>query len=411
MKNILIVTLGLIIGGLVGGGIIYLAQQKDNGVVYKPDEKLPAVKETSIVLTVREQELQKRLSESENARNQLQAQAVALQRQLAEIKENGALQADAKEGELKDKSSQAKENMRRYARAILAMDGKDETLMNDQALQTAYQELMADIMKLMAKYNINFNTWGSGVDELYKTYAIPEIRQWFGGLGAAIFEELGAPLTEAQLKSVDETMLRTAEEGKKLDDPSFSRLEKAVMFQRFKTKQGDEFRDIFTDEQEKKFPEEVATAMIGVNRDSILPRSDASGKTRDECSNIIIQKWGNELKLNDTEKQGVKYMSDMYVNEYGVLKASAEAEYGKEFMDYNLERYDRADKDKYREWRKSRWQYFNNPENKRKQEAVNLRFAELQLKYQKQLQGTFPDKQALIKEQGPQITHFPYLGE
>ncbi len=408
MKNILIVTFGLIVGVFVGVGIIYLAQKNDNKAVVNPDSKPAAAKENPVTLTSLEQELQKRLSEGDEARNQLQSQIVSLQRQLAEIKEQGQTQTAAQEDALKDKATQSKENMRRYARAILAMEGNSDALEKDPTLQTAFQEMMADIMKLMAKHNINFDMFG-GDASLYKTYAVPEIRQWFGELGAAMFEELGVPLSETQLKAVEETMLRTVEEGKNLDDASLSRLEKAIMFQKFKTKQSDEFRDIFTDEQEKRIPQDMATVMIGMNRDSITFRSDVAGKTRDECADIVSQKWGSELKLNDTEKPGAKYMADMYVNEYATIKTGAESEYGKEFMDYYLDRYDRTDKDASGEWRRSKLGYFDNPENKRKQETLNLRFAELQLKYQKQLLATFPDKQEQIKAQRPQLTCFPYL--
>ncbi|MBI5778785.1 MAG: hypothetical protein HZA49_04960 [Planctomycetes bacterium] len=373
------------------------------------------MREMVSALTSREKELQSKLSDSEKTKIQLQAQISNLKKQLSGIEEQISVSQTTgsaiKDTESDKHTSFNKENMRLYARAIMALEGDGEPLRKDPTLQTAFQELMADIMKMMAKYNIDFDMWGTGDEVLYKAYAIPEIRQWFSELGAATFEEAGVPLTKAQLKAVDEAMLRRAEEGKKLNDPSVTNMEKAVMFQRFMAKQDKEFRDIFTDEQERKLPGDVATTLIGLNRVNTLPNVDASVKTKDECSNIFIQKWGNELKLNDSEKQYVKYVSDMYVNEYVVLKASAEAEYGKEFMDYNLERYDRADKYKYMDWYVSRWRYFDNPENKRRQDAVNLRFAELQLKYQKQLQSIFPDKLELIKEQRPQITHFPYLTE
>ncbi|MBI5777879.1 MAG: hypothetical protein HZA49_00285 [Planctomycetes bacterium] len=414
MKNVLIVTIGLIVGGLVGGGIIYLSHMENNAADNKPTTEVAAVKKISVVLTAREQELQNRLSEGENIRAQLQAQVVSLQRQLAELKAqlpvSGTPNAAPTNTEA-DQKNTAKENMRRYAKAILAMDAaeNDDKIRNDQALQTTFQELMADIMKLMAKHNLNFNMWGRS-EGLYKAYAFPEIRQWFCELGAAMFEESGVPLTEAQLKAVDESMLRTAEEGKKLDDSSLSQLERVILYQKFRSERSKEFAALFTDEQNRKLPN-ITTEMIDGNSYGVHlnSRIDAKSKTHEECSAFVMQRWGNELKLNDTEKLGVKYLSDMYANEYSALKAGTEAECGKEFMDYYLQRYDRADRDAQRNWWKLRSDYFKTPENKQRQESIDLRFAELQLKYQKQLQSVLPDKQEQIKNQNPQINHFPYL--
>ncbi|MEW6027420.1 MAG: hypothetical protein AB1599_09030 [Planctomycetota bacterium] len=411
MRNVLIVIVALIAGVLIGGGIIYVARNKNHRVVSPPDQNASTAKETPDASAIREQEFQKRLSERDDAINQLREQVALLQRQLAEMKENREAHSASKESEPKDKSSQSKENMRRYAKAILAMYGKDDALRNDPALQNTFQELTADMMKLMARHNINFNMWG-GDEELYKGYAVPEIRQWFCELGAAMFEELGQPLTEAQLKAVDEAMAQTAEEGKKLDEPTLSRLEKAILFQKFKSERSRIFAGIFTDEQNQKLPD-IASNMIGGNpyRSEISSRIDDKSRSREECSNAVMQRWANELKLNEGEKQNIRYFSDMYVNEYAALKAGVEAEYGREFVDYYLQRYDRSNKELQQNWWRQRYEYFKTPENKSRQESANLRFAELQLKYQKQLQDALPDRQEQIKTQRPQITHFPYLGE
>jgi len=241
---------------------------------------------------------------------------------------------------------------------------------------------------------------------------VPEIRQWYCRLGAAMLEELGVPLTESQMTAVDSAMLAASERYKSIDNPDFTRLEKSIVLSRFQAEQGAEFARIFTDEQNQKLPKEVADALVGRSEygSGLSPRIDVDNKTISDCAGAVLQQWVLDIRLDDTEKQGVKYLAEMYVTEQSALKYSCESEYGKEFMDFYLERYDRSVKDNADAWWTARNKFFEDPANRSKQEALNQRFAELEVKYQKQLISAVPAKAERIKNQYPTATVFSYLG-
>ena len=283
----------------------------------------------------------------------------------------------------------------------------------DQMLQATFMEMMAEMTRLMGRHNLVLDTRRSMGDEIFKAYGVPEIRQWYCQLGAAMLEELGLPLTELQMNAVDNAMLSASERYKNIDNPDFTRLERNVALSRFQSEQSIEFSRIFTEEQNQKLPDEVVDTMVGISGRSsgIYIRIDATNKTVSDCSGAVLQQWGREIRLDDAEKQSVKYLADMFVNEQIGLKFSCQSECGAEFMDFYLERYDRSVKDNDNTWWTARNKFFENPANRAKRDALNLRFAELQIKYQKQLMIALPAKAERIKNQLTIVTIFSYLGE
>jgi hypothetical protein len=369
-------------------------------------------------LAVKEQELRQELSADQEARFQLESRLVKLQSQPAETApESHVVPETVKAGGTEVKNPASGENIRRYAKAILRAysahdNGTEDDLEKDQLLQATFMEMLAEMTRLMAKHNLVMDTRRSMGDEIFNAYGVPEIRQWYGRLGAAMLEDLGLPLTEAQITAVDRAMLAASERYKSIDNPEFTRMEKSIVLSRFQAEQSAEFARIFTDEQNQKLPKEVADALVGRSEHSsgLYPRIDANNKTISDCAGAVLQQWSREMRLDDTEKQGVKYLAEMYVSEQAALKYSCESEYSKEFMDFYLERYDRSVRDNTNTWWSARNKFFENPANRAKQEALNLRFAELQVKYQRQLINALPAKAERIKNQYPTVTIFSYLG-
>ncbi|MDI6788942.1 MAG: hypothetical protein QME51_11275 [Planctomycetota bacterium] len=407
MRIILVLTFGVFIGGLiVAGGVFLILIRKYNDTISAKDSELSVLRETTAVLTKQLSENEMSLRERDKIREQLQTQIAELEKQLSDVKRTIAVTAETtrKDTKPEKKTSFNKERMHHFAKAVLkayqTCEKEGEFNFNDDpTTQATFMELAAEMMRLMTKYNLKLNMQGPD-DEFYKAYAIPEVRQWFLELGSAVLEELELPLTTAQFKAMDETMRLIAEDGKKLEDPNYSSLEKSVMLQKLRIEYNQKFASIFTDEQNKKLLFHITAPLTG--SDPHTPNIDlrilSAEKSQKECGSALVRRWQREFALNESEKQNIAYISDMYISEYSIIKNSAEAEYDKEFMDYYMSR--RYEKQQ---------EYFSIAENHRKRELLNLRFAELQLKYQQQLQNLLPDKQEQIKNQKPAIYLFPYL--
>jgi hypothetical protein len=130
----------------------------------------------------------------------------------------------------------------------------------------------------------------------------------------------------------------------------------------------------------------------------------------------VTNKWASELKLNESEKLNASVLAERYITEYVQLKKESEGSYGNEFMNAYLmpTHLESRKEEDIRKWKEQQAQIEKyiaaNPDYESKMTDVNLKFLELQLKYQKEMKYIISfDKENLIREQQPVLLHFPQL--
>lgn len=413
MNNHRILIIGLLAASAIGAAVIILLQVKHADVIARKEAELSALKKT---LSVRAEEHKDVLAARDHEVKLLLSDLAKLHCQLTALKAqapNSPVQPGPTAEEKKPVQPKVpvSDKMRRYAAGILKVYGQGgdhNAYQKDQALQAVFMEFMAELLQFSAKYNIKIDMFGGEGADICKAYAIPEMRQWFGQVGAALFEEMGFPLDTTQLAAIDKLMARTGEETRKIDDLPLTELEKAIMLQQFNIKQCDEFIRALTPEQNSKLSYDIALiAMTGNDTcESLFSKQLIStAKSREQCAGDLVNRWASYYRLDNAKTQSVKYLADTFVSEYAAAKTQAEAEYGKEFMDYYLVRWSGD----WQKWSDNKKQYFKSAENRRKKDVLDLRFAELELKYRNSLQSALPEESEEIKERGPELHQFPYL--
>lgn len=423
MKGVISFGIGLAIGAAVVGGFMALRQgeapkeKTDNESVRKElDEAREALKKATQRLVAAEEkniDLAERLAQAQRERTSGKAETPAVAPQPPP-----SAPTPVAKGEF---------DVRKLAKSLVKMikmqkEMKDHDWKNlSPEQQREMMAVNAEMMTFMAKARFN-------MQNPYEMFANAESRQMVVDFATALLEEVGVAGDRGK---IDALLTKLGEGSKIQEDASLSDLERVVEGMRLKVRLAPEVENLFSAQDReiirRELTEDALNGLMNLGGGMVRGVGSSSTGATDKRSatESIVDEWSQELHLGDSEKQIVVPVADRYMTEYILLKTTLEAEAGKEFADLYFERArgrnpmvldgkSTEEIAKEREeamvlWEK-RQEMRRQPEFRAKEAAANLKFWELQLKYQNELKGTLgAEKAELLNKMRPTLRHFPGL--
>jgi hypothetical protein len=233
----------------------------------------------------------------------------------------------------------------------------------------------------------------------------PDTRKLFVNVAVGVFDELGTPMTKDQVGQYESVLERLASLEKGIVNDSQTPAEKAIA--RLQNADAinamlNEISNIFTAEQKTGAeaieargggrgpgPQDRTTfpSQMNMLKPSVQSWTLSSTKERARASEQVLDRWTGGAAAS---REAVKPLADQYVAEYAGLKKSYESAYGKELMDYYLDRRpgDSAGRQNYNQSKSNFIQA--NPGYEVTKRAMDIEFLQLQNKYQKEVARLSP---------------------
>ncbi len=271
--------------------------------------------------------------------------------------------------------------------------------------QKEIMESMADLLKMMSKYDMNALEMGRGNITISS-----KSRLFILGIAQALFEEIEAPLNDTQLAQLDGTLSKLEEESKKLQDPSFTKLERIYLF----SKMGEniKFDQILNSTQLTKIQELGGMGSIletgFINPNPFHEHTYHAASSINDAADKLLTDWSLNLKLSDSEKEIVRPHAERYITDWIRLEKQVQSKFGPDFHKVYFNVYpskvSKEEQEKLQEeYNKTR----ATKEYKQAEYKANMLFLEQQVKHQKDLRvliGSTKDDE--IKKMGPIFYNF-----
>ncbi|MFA5795469.1 MAG: hypothetical protein WC980_10450 [Candidatus Brocadiia bacterium] len=260
-------------------------------------------------------------------------------------------------------------------------------------------KLTGEMMKIMGELEIeDFNRLVFSGD--LGIMSNPDNRKLFVNVAIGLFEQMGKPMTPEQVARYESTLDQLAGLDKSITNDSQNATERMIA----RLQNANAINAILTEMTGIFTPDQVAVVQgnnMGGGRNgpdrSIFPSqmdmlkpsaqsmTVSNTKERTSAADQITNRWARDA----ASREAIKPLANQYISDYALLKKSLESSYGKETMDYYLERNrstgaggGRGSQQTYNQTKDSYIQ--SNPGYEAAKVAMDIQFLQLQNKYQKE---------------------------